>query len=164
MLISMNIGAYYEYLKLKVKIFFELLKKKGNLMYTHKLKVNIMRNFTIIISFFLCFTLVADDHMDKRKTMKDKFMNNPNYLMDFKECKEIKDGVVGLLSLSDSIWKEIELNPEIEEKWLEVSVLADMAANYSTIYNVWCKDMINHRMKMRMMSEKKKGKKEKEDN
>jgi hypothetical protein len=39
-----------------------------------------------------------------------------------------------------------------------------MAANYSTIYNVWCKDMINHRMKMRMMSEKKKGKKEKEDN
>ena len=80
------------------------------------------------------------------------------------QSKEIKDGVVGLLSLSDSVWKEIELNPENEEKWLEVSVLADMAANYSTIYNVWCKDMINHRMKMRMMSEKKKGKKEKEDN
>ena len=108
--------------------------------------------------------LVADDHKDKKETMKDKFMNNPNYLMDFKECKEIKDGVFGLLSLGDSVWKEIELNPENEEKWLEVSVLADMAANYSTIYNVWCKDMINHRMKMRMMSEKKKGKKEKEDN
>ena len=69
-------------------------------------------------------------------------MNNPNYLLDFKECKEIKDGVVGLLSLSDSVWKEIELNPENEEKWLEVSVLADMAANYSTIYNVWCKDCL----------------------
>ena len=80
------------------------------------------------------------------------------------QSKEIKDGVVGLLSLSDSIWKEIELNPENEEKWLEVSVLADMAANYSTIYNVWCKDMINHRMKIRKMSEKKKGEKEKEDN
>ncbi len=153
MLISMNTGAYYEYLKLKVKIFLELLEKKCNLICTYKLKVIIMKNFTIILSFFLCFTLVADDHMDKRKAMKDKFMNNPNYL-------EIKDGVVGLLSLSDSIWKEIELNPENEEKWLEVSVLADMAANYSTIYNVWCKDMINHRMKMRMMSEKKKGKKE----
>ena len=96
--------------------------------------------------------------------MKDKFMNNPNYLLDFKTCKEVKDGVSGLLSLSDSIWKEIELDPENEEKWLEVSVMADMAANYSTIYDVWCKDMINHRMKMRKMSEKKKGKKEKEDN
>ena len=57
-------------------------------MYAYKLKVNIMRNFTIILSYFLCFTLVADDHMDKRKAMKDKFMNNPNYLMDFRECKE----------------------------------------------------------------------------
>ena len=156
----MNIGAYYECLILKVNIFLELLEKKCNLICVNKYKVIIMKNFTITLSFFLCLNLVADDHMDKKKTMKDKFMNNPNYLMDFKECKEIKDGVVGLLSLSDSVWKEIELNPEIEEKWLEVSVLADMAANYSTIYNVWCKDMINHRMKMRMMSEKKKGKKE----
>ena len=86
------------------------------------------------------------------------------YPITVKMGKEMKDGVFGLLSLGDSVWKEIELNPENEEKWLEVSVLADMAANYSTIYNVWCKDMINHRMKMRMMSEKKKGKKEKEDN
>ena len=151
-------------LKIKSKHILELLEKKCNLIYVNKYKVIIMKNFTMILSFFLCFSLVADDHMDKEKTMKDRFMNNPNYLMDFKECKEIKDGVVGLLSLSDSIWKEIELNPENEEKWLEVSVLADMAANYSTIYDVWCKDMINHRMKMRMMSEKKKGKKEKEDN
>ena len=75
MLISMNIGAYYEYLKLKVKIFLELLKKKCNLIYIYKLKVIIMKNFTMILSFFLCFTLVADDHMDKEKTMKDRFMN-----------------------------------------------------------------------------------------
>ena len=123
-----------------------------------------MKNLIVIFSFFLCFAVVADSHKDSEKTMKDKFMNNPNYLLDFKTCKEVKDGVLGLLSLSDSIWKEIELNPENEEKWLEVSVMADMAANYSTIYDVWCKDMINHRMKMRKMSEKKKGKKEKEDN
>ena len=123
-----------------------------------------MKNLIVIFSFFLCFAVVADSHKDSEKTMKDKFMNNPNYLLDFKTCKEVKDGVSGLLSLSDSIWKEIELDPENEEKWLEVSVMADMAANYSTIYDVWCKDMINHRMKMRKMSEKKKGKKEKEDN
>ena len=122
-----------------------------------------MKNFILVFGFFLCFTVIADDHKEKEKAMKEKFMNNPNYLMDFKTCKEVKDGVLGLLSLSDSIWKEIELNPENEEKWLEVSVLADMAANYSTIYDVWCKDMINHRLKMRKMSEKKKSKKEKKD-
>ncbi len=123
-----------------------------------------MKNLVVIFSFFICFTVVADGHKDSEKTTKDKFMNNPNYLLDFKTCKEVKDGVSGLLSLSDSIWKEIELDPENEEKWLEVSVMADMAANYSTIYDVWCKDMINHRMKMRKMSEKKRGQKEKEDN
>ena len=41
---------------------------------------------------------------------------------------------------------------------MEVAVLADMAANYSEIYDVWCKDMIAQRMKMRMMAEKKKHK------
>ena len=123
-----------------------------------------MKNFIVLFGFFLCLTVVADDHKDREKAMKDKFMNNPNYLLDFKTCKEVKDGVFGLLSLSDSIWKEIELNPENEEKWLEVSITADMAANYSTIYNVWCKDMINHRMKMRKMSEQQKQKGKKEDN
>ncbi len=123
-----------------------------------------MRNFIVLFGFFLCLTVVADDHKDREKAMKDKLMNNPNYLLDFKTCKEVKDGVFGLLSLSDSIWKEIELNPENEEKWLEVSITADMAANYSTIYNVWCKDMINHRMKMRKMSEQKEQKGKKEDN
>ena len=39
---------------------------------------------------------------------------------------------------------------------MEVAILADMAANYSEIYDVWCKDMIAQRMKMRMMAEKKK--------
>ena len=123
-----------------------------------------MKNFIVLFGFFLCLTVVADDHKDREKAMKDKLMNNPNYLLDFKTCNEVKDGIFGLLSLSDSVWKEIELNPEDEEKWLEVSILADMAANYSTVYNVWCKDMINHRMKMRKMSEQQKQKGKKEDN
>ena len=52
---------------------------------------------------------------------------------------------------------------ENEEKWMEVAILTDMAANYSEIYDVWCKDMIAQRMKMRMMAEKKKLKKDKKD-
>ena len=61
-----------------------------------------------------------------------------------------------MLALSEGVWKEIEANPENDEKWMEVAILADMAANYSEIYDVWCKDMIAQRMKMRMMAEKKK--------
>ena len=101
------------------------------------------------------------------KDAKERFSNNPNYLMSFKECNEIKDGIGGLLALSEVAWKEIEINPENEDAWLEASLLADMAANYSTMYQVWCKDMVNHRLKMRKMAgmkDKDKDKKEKKDN
>jgi hypothetical protein len=67
-----------------------------------------------------------------------------------------------LLSAADFVWKEIEMNPENEEKWAEAAVLADLAANYSTVYDVWCKDMINKRMMMRMKASKTK-KKEKDN-
>ena len=84
--------------------------------------------------------------------------------MSFKKCKETKEGISGLLALSEVVWKEIEANPENEEKWMEVAILADLAANYSEVYDVWCKDMIAQRVKMRMMAEKKKNKnKYKED-
>lgn len=127
--------------------------------------VIIMKNLTILLGFFLCFTIVADDHKDKEQTMKDRFVSNPNYLMSFKECKEIKDGVSGLLEMSESTWIQIEEDPENEDKWLEAAYLVEMASNYSKIYNIWCKDMINHRMKMRKMAEMKNQKKaKKEDN
>ena len=83
--------------------------------------------------------------------------------MDFKACKEMKDGIGGLLALSDGIWKEIEMNPENEEKWLEVALVADLAANYSEVYDVFCKDMIAQRMKMRIMADKKKHKHHKKE-
>ena len=122
-----------------------------------------MKKYIFISGIFLSLSVLADDHMSSQKNMKEKFMGNPNYLMSFKDCRETKDGILGLLALNDSIWKEIEENPEDEEKWLEVSLIADLAANYSTIYDVFCKDMINHRMKLRMMSDKKKKNKDKKD-
>jgi len=122
-----------------------------------------MKKYIFISGIFLSLSVLADDHMSSQKNMKEKFMENPNYLMSFKDCRETKDGILGLLALNDSIWKEIEENPEDEEKWLEVSLIADLAANYSTIYDVFCKDMINHRMKLRMMSDKKKKNKDKKD-
>ena len=115
-----------------------------------------MKKFLLITYLFVSSFLIADDHETSEKSSTDRFTNNPNYLLSFKECKETKDGVAGLLALSESVWKEIEANPENDEKWMEVAILADMAANYSEIYDVWCKDMIAQRMKMRMMAEKKK--------
>ena len=122
-----------------------------------------MKNFLLTTCLFLSLAMISDDHKISEKSPIDKFANNPNHLLNFKECKETKEGVGGLLALSEAVWKEIEANPENEEKWMEVAILADMAANYSEIYDVWCKDMISQRMKMRMMAEKKKLKKDKKD-
>ncbi len=103
----------------------------------------------------------SDDHINKepKKNLKEKFMNNPNYLMNFKECKEVKDGVGGLLALSEEVWKEIENNPENKEQWAKAGFLAEMAANYSKVYDVWCKDMVDKRVKMRYLGKKKDKKK-----
>ena len=117
-----------------------------------------MRNLFLIIGVFISIGIIADDHKPSEKSAKERFANHPNHLLDFKECKEMKDGIGGLLALSDGIWKEIEANPENEEKWLEVSLVVELAANYSEVYDVFCKDMIAQRMKMRMMAEKKKHK------
>ena len=114
-----------------------------------------MRNFFLVVGVFLSVGILADGHKPNEKSAKDRFANNPNHLMDFKECRELKDGIGGLLAVNDSIWKEIEMNPENEEKWLEVALFADLAANYSEIYDVFCKDMIAQRMKMRIMADKK---------
>ena len=122
-----------------------------------------MKNFLLTTCLFVSLAVIADDHETSEKSPADRFTNNPNYLLSFKECKETKEGVAGLLALSEAVWKEIEVNPDNEEKWMEVAVLADMAANYSEIYDVWCKDMIAQRMKMRMMAEKKKNKEKKKD-
>ena len=122
-----------------------------------------MRHLLLILGIFISVGIVADGHKSSEKSEKDRFANHPNHLMNFKECKEMKDGIGGLLSMSDGAWKEIEANPENEEKWLEVALLADLAANYSEVYDVFCKDMIAQRIKMRMMADKKKDKHHKKE-
>tara|TARA_B100001029_G_scaffold118489_1_gene98240 strand:+ start:867 stop:1256 length:390 start_codon:yes stop_codon:yes gene_type:complete len=114
-----------------------------------------MKHLLLILGLFLSLGMVADHHKNKGEKSKEE-PKNPNHLMTFKQCKETKDGVGGLLYLADKAWEEIEKDPENENKWGEAMVLADMAANYSTIYDIWCKDMINQRMKMRKMADKKK--------
>ena len=99
-----------------------------------------MRHLLLTLSLFLSLGMLADHHKKSDENAKNG-PKNPNHLMTFKQCKETKDGVGGLLSLADKTWKEIEDDPEDEDKWLEAALLADLAANYSTVYDVWCKDL-----------------------
>ena len=122
-----------------------------------------MNKILIMPMVFFSVMMVADDHNKSDKNTKERMQNHPNHLLSYKECKESKDGIEGLLSAADSVWKEIEMNPENEEKWLEVALVADLAANYSEIYDVFCKDMIAQRMKMRIMADKKKHKHHKKE-
>ena len=96
-----------------------------------------------------------DENMEMLGKAKEKIINNQNYLMSREECKEVKDGVAGLLSMSDGIWKEIEKNPADKEKWAEVIALSSLASNYSNIYDVWCKSLAHHGMKKMKIKAKK---------
>ena len=117
-----------------------------------------MKKILLMIISFLSVILVADNHKDSMDKARESMINHPNNLMSFKDCRDTKDGIADLLAYSESVWNQIEMDPENEDKWLEVSFLAELAANYSTVYDVWCKDMVNKRVKMRMMASKKKDK------
>ena len=103
----------------------------------------------LIIS--LSANVLADHHKDGVKPKKE----NPNHLMDFKACMETKEGIGWFLFAADEVFDEIKVHGEEkdkswnDEKWTEAIVLTDLASNYSTIYDVWCKDMIDHGIKMK---------------
>ena len=67
-----------------------------------------MKKFLLITCLFVSSFLIADDHKTSEKSSTDRFTNNPNYLLSFKECKETKDGVAGLLALSEAYGKKLK--------------------------------------------------------
>ena len=111
---------------------------------------------------FMVLTLSGSVFADNHKSNKDldgSNMNHPNHLLNFKECRETKDAVGVFLAMADKAWKEVEEDMNNEEEWAKASFLAGQASHYSTVYDVWCKDMVNKRVKMGMakkMKEKKK--------
>ena len=111
-----------------------------------------MKNLLVIaIIISISSNIFADHHKEGDKPKRE----NPNHLMSFKSCMETKAGIGWFLSAADEVFDDIKVNGEEkdkswnDEKWIEAMALADLASNYSTVYDVWCKDMINHRMKMR---------------
>ncbi len=75
-----------------------------------------MNKILIMPMMFFSVMMVADDHNKSDKNTKERMQNHPNHLLSYKECKETKDGIEGLLSAADFVWKEIEMNPENEKK------------------------------------------------
>ena len=72
-------------------------------------------------------------------------------LLDAEACKETKEGIGYFLGIADYLFKENEKNntrmqTEEERKANEKELLggaiafSQLAANYSTVYEVWCKD------------------------
>ena len=72
-------------------------------------------------------------------------------LLDAEACKETKEGIGYFLGVADYLFKENEKNnktmqTEEERKANETELLggaiafSQLAANYSTVYEVWCKD------------------------
>ena len=111
-----------------------------------------MKNLlALVVIISMSSNIFADHHKEGDKPKKE----NPNHLMSFKSCMETKAGIGWFLSAADDVFDDIKVNGEEkdkswnDEKWTEAMALADLASNYSTVYDVWCKDMINHRMKMR---------------
>ena len=103
----------------------------------------------LIILISMAGFTYANDHKLEEK-------DHPNKIMSGKECMETRAGVAWFLSAADNVFDEIKEYGDMEDKawndrkWSEAISLSGLASNYSTVYEVWCKDMINNRMKMRM--------------
>ena len=72
-------------------------------------------------------------------------------LMSIKECEETKSGIRDVLGIADYLFKENEKNNSLKQseekrKLKEEELLggaiafSQIAANYSIVYDVWCKD------------------------
>ena len=59
-------------------------------------------------------------------------------IMSKQECSELKDGITELLMIADYYWKEAERDSENKELYEAIAFYSQQAANYSTVYDVWC--------------------------
>lgn len=86
-----------------------------------------MKKLTMLTMLFLIAApVLADGH------------KNSNQLMNKEECSELKNGIAELLMISDYYWQELEKDAEKKELYEAIAFYSQQAANYSTIYDVWC--------------------------
>ena len=89
----------------------------------------------VILAISLSSTVIADDK---------------HQLMNEKQCADMKDGIGYFLGVADYLFKEIEklegMSSSENEKegtekelWEGALAMSQVSANYSTVYEVWCK-------------------------
>ena len=83
----------------------------------------------LIIFAITCFVIPiarADGHENKEELMTEQ------------ECSELKNGIAEILMVSDYYWQELEKDAEKKELYEAIAFYSQQAANYSTVYDVWC--------------------------
>tara|TARA_B100000029_G_scaffold11382_1_gene12169 strand:- start:2396 stop:2800 length:405 start_codon:yes stop_codon:yes gene_type:complete len=108
----------------------------------NKLEVFMKMSKHKFIFLFGCFSIFifADGH-----TMNPE--RESHHLISKQDCKEMKNGIGTFLYGADLLFNEAEelkkkTGSENEEYWEKMegaTWLSGLAANYSTIYDVWCK-------------------------
>ena len=83
-----------------------------------------------LIIFAMVFFVIPMSNADEHKS--------ETTFMDKQECSELKNGIAELLMVADYYWKEIEKDNENEDLYEAVAFYSQQAANYSTVYDVWC--------------------------
>lgn len=89
----------------------------------------------VILTILLSSTVIADDK---------------HQLMNEKQCADMKDGIGYFLGVADYLFKEIkklegmsgsenEKEGTEKELWEGALAMSQVSANYSTVYEVWCK-------------------------
>jgi hypothetical protein len=97
----------------------------------------------LLLSTFIACGAVADDHA-KSKSEKGYEMGR-HFLLDAQDCKDTKDGVGRMLFMADELFDQIKAHGGDKskkwnkEKWGKAAFFSELAADYSTVYQVWCK-------------------------
>ena len=97
----------------------------------------------LLLSTFIASGAVADDHA-KSKSEKE-YEPGRHFLLDAQDCKDTKDGVGRMLFMADELFDEIKTHGGDKskkwnkEKWGKAAFFSGLAADYSTVYQVWCK-------------------------
>tara|TARA_A100001037_G_scaffold306453_1_gene351655 strand:- start:1500 stop:1775 length:276 start_codon:yes stop_codon:yes gene_type:complete len=62
-----------------------------------------------------------------------------------KDCAELSKDTLGLMAAADHFFRETEKHQNVESKeykeaWEGAIIFSELSANWSTVYDVWCKD------------------------
>ena len=101
------------------------------------------KKLTLILAITATNFAFADHHPKPEPKQGDHM--GRHFLLDSQDCKDTKDGVGHLLFMADELFDEIKTYGDDKsktwnkEKWGKAAFFSELAANYSTVYQVWCK-------------------------